>query len=634
MEFLDSYFEDEVREGFFVPSLMKRAWAAQMEVLEIVQTICDKHDIPLFAEWGTLLGAVRHKGRIPWDDDIDVCMLRQDYDRFCQVVDDELPEECWFLDYHKFDGFDVTLGRVINSRVHVVEGENLEKYHGFPYVAGIDIFWLDSLPEDGRKRKQYKEEIQQIFRLIAAVRCMEEQKNGISKEEMEYHIQQLERRCHVRIRRDESLRKQLSSLLEKKTVEMGQSANVKDVTNVYFWRKYENYYLPKASYEKGVFLDFENIKIRVPENYTDILARKYGEDWRKPIQSGGLHDYPSYAKQQAFLQEENGGQLFEYQFSQKEMEQVRSKRGEKVTLRDEVNHFIALFQDAHEEIRKSIQKEEWNLVLSLLEECQNTAIEIGTRIEQERGEDYVTVKRWEQYCELIFQIHTDVVNGTWAAIEQFADAVGEKLNRVMDEMAQYIDEELKERKEVVFVPYKASLWDSMQKMWETAMQDQEVNVYVVPAPYYYKDVYGKAKTEEPHYETTGYPENVTITHYENYNFQVHHPDTIVIQCPYDEYNYGMTIHPFFYAKNLVEYTENLVYIPALRMDEIMPGDDRARYNLKSYCNMPGVVYADQVIVQSEHMQKVYVELLTEFAGENTKDIWEAKITVSTPVENS
>ena len=68
---------------------------------------------------------------------------------------------------------------------------------------------------------------------------------------------------------------------------------------------------------------------------------------------------------------------------------------------------------------------------------RNTAIEIGTRIEQEKGEDYVTVKRWEQYCELIFQIHTDVVNGTWAAIEQFADAVGEKLNRVMDEMAPY-----------------------------------------------------------------------------------------------------------------------------------------------------------------------------------------------------
>ena len=72
MEFPDSYFEDEVREGFYIPSLMKRAWAAQMEVLEIVGEICEKHHIRYFAEWGTLLGAVRHGGRIPWDDDIDI----------------------------------------------------------------------------------------------------------------------------------------------------------------------------------------------------------------------------------------------------------------------------------------------------------------------------------------------------------------------------------------------------------------------------------------------------------------------------------------------------------------------------------------------------------------------------------
>lgn len=605
MEFSDEWFVDEVREGFFVPSLMKRAWAAQMEVLEIVQTICDKHDIPLFAEWGTLLGAVRHKGRIPWDDDIDVCMLRQDYDRFCQVVDEELPAECWFLDFHRIDGFDAMLGRVINSRVHVVEGENLEKYHGFPYVAGIDIFWLDTLPADSKQRKQKNEEIQQIFRTIAMAKRID----------------------------DISMQKQSFQRLEEMTREMGHDTMSNFVTNTYVWRENENFYFSKESYQTRNFLDFENTKIRVPANYTDILAKKYGEDWRKPVRSGGLHDYPSYAKQQTYLQENDGGQLFEYHFSQREMEQIQSKRKKKVTLRDEVTHFIALFRDAHEEIEKSIQKEEWDLVLSLLEECQNTAIEIGTRIEQEKGEGYVTVKRWERYCELIFQIHTRVVNGAWTDKKQFADTVGAELSRVMDEMSQYMDEELTERKEVVFVPYKASLWDSMQKMWETAMQDNSVNVYVVPAPYYYKDAYGKAKTGEPHYQTTGYPKNVTITHYEDYNFQAHHPDTIVIQCPYDEYNYGMTIHPFFYAKNLVEYTENLIYIPALRMDEIMPGDDRARHNLKSYCNMPGVVYADQVIVQSGHMQRVYVELLTEFAGEDTKGIWERKIIASTDSDN-
>lgn len=80
-----SYFEDEVRDGFYVPSDIKHAWAAQLEVLKDVDEVCRKHNIQYFAEWGTLLGAVRHHGYIPWDDDMDICMKRQDYNRFCRL---------------------------------------------------------------------------------------------------------------------------------------------------------------------------------------------------------------------------------------------------------------------------------------------------------------------------------------------------------------------------------------------------------------------------------------------------------------------------------------------------------------------------------------------------------------------
>ena len=75
MEVSNSYLEDEVREGFFVPSIMKRAWTVELQVLEEVDKLCQRHGISWFAEWGTLLGAVRHQGFIPWDDDIDVIRL-------------------------------------------------------------------------------------------------------------------------------------------------------------------------------------------------------------------------------------------------------------------------------------------------------------------------------------------------------------------------------------------------------------------------------------------------------------------------------------------------------------------------------------------------------------------------------
>ena len=87
------------------------------------------------------------------------------------------------------------------------------------------------------------------------------------------------------------------------------------------------------------------------------------------------------------------------------------------------------------------------------------------------------------------------------------------------------------------------------------MEEEDTDVYVIPAPYYYKDPLGRTKKEEPQYEVDGYPAEVTITSYEKYNFEIHHPDVIVIQCPYDEFNYAMTLHPFFYASNLRKYTE-------------------------------------------------------------------------------
>ena len=409
------------------------------------------------------------------------------------------------------------------------------------------------------------------------------------------------------------------------TWKMNQEEGSGEIANVYLWRKNTHYHLPKEVYETETYIPFENTKIRVPDRYEEILEIKYRKNWKLPIRSGGLHDYPSYAKQQEFLKNNEAGELFAYHFSAEEMKKVQAEREKKVTLQEEVNAFFPLFREIHEEIGKMIRKAEWNTVLSLLGECQNTAIQIGTRVEERKGGECNFVKKWENYCEVAFGIHQEICEENQNDTEALADRVQERLNAVILDIEVHL-EELKEKKEIVFIPYKASLWHgSMQKTWKEAVRQEDTEVYVIPAPYYYKDAYGRAKTEKACYETENYPENVMITNFEEYDFQLRHPDRIVIQCPYDEYNYGITIHPFFYAKNLVKYTEDLVYIPGLLMDEARDEGDRQRYNLKSYCNMPGVVYADHVIVQSGQMQKAYVELLTEFAGEDTRSIWEKKI---------
>ena len=92
MEFPQNYFCAEVRDDFEIPAMMKRAWAAELEVLSVIADVCGRHHLQYFADYGTLLGAVRHKGFIPWDDDIDICMLREDYMELIRVLPDELPQ--------------------------------------------------------------------------------------------------------------------------------------------------------------------------------------------------------------------------------------------------------------------------------------------------------------------------------------------------------------------------------------------------------------------------------------------------------------------------------------------------------------------------------------------------------------
>ena len=81
----DDFLEGEIRNSFYVESMMKKVWAAQLEVLNEIDRICKKHNITYFADWGTLLGTVRHKGFIPWDDDMDITMKRQDYIKFARA---------------------------------------------------------------------------------------------------------------------------------------------------------------------------------------------------------------------------------------------------------------------------------------------------------------------------------------------------------------------------------------------------------------------------------------------------------------------------------------------------------------------------------------------------------------------
>ena len=163
------FFEDETRDGFYVWTMMKRFWAAQLKVLAEIDKVCKKHDLRWFADNGTLLGAVRHGGFIPWDDDMDISMLRDDYEALIKYAKDELPEgyEIKSIRYNK--DHEQMLGRIINTHYINYNEEHLEKHFGCPYLVGVDIFPLDGVYDEESKEIERRDRVTSVANALTLI---------------------------------------------------------------------------------------------------------------------------------------------------------------------------------------------------------------------------------------------------------------------------------------------------------------------------------------------------------------------------------------------------------------------------------------------------------------------------------
>ncbi|MDO5403083.1 MAG: LicD family protein, partial [Eubacteriales bacterium] len=440
-------------------------------------------------------------------------MKRTDYNKFLTIAKDKLPEGYDLFGIHNETDMDNMLTRVINTRTIDFSDEFLEKFHGFPFCSGIDIFPLDYIapdPEDDR----FVKEVIDIVNSVAKVVDMA----GGCIPEVEEKLCEIEEMCGVQLSRDNTLFQQLNILVDN-LCSLYTEEEASDITIMTLWLDGGTYKFPKEYYSRSVRIPFENTTIPVPAFYDSILKKKYG-DYMKPVHTWDSHDYPFYNRQIETLKKETGAAFIKFNTTYEDIQQ---------------------FDENKKKIRQARKAEK---------------------------------------CEM--------------------DC----------------------RREIVFLPYKSETWNAFDSLWRAAKEDSNTDVYVIPTPYYYKNMDGST---EMNFNTDKYPENVVLTSFEQYNIKERCPDVIIIQNPYDEYNYTTTMHPMFYAKNLSEYTDKLVYVPYFVTDEIDKRDERALRSMDSYCLMPGVVYSDEIIVQSEAMAELYVDKLCEMAGEESRQYWIKKI---------
>lgn len=277
--------------------------------------------------------------------------------------------------------------------------------------------------------------------------------------------------------------------------------------------------------------------------------------------------------------------------------------------KQEIMEILKTLHAAHEAVKAAVEKGNISEACGMLAECQQAAIAVGTTIEQSEGEGHADVSSLEEYCETVFHTYEELGKGGYSVSKLYKD-----LNRQIIKAENIIKNDINIRKEVAFFPYKASMWDSLESVYLAAKSDPECDAYCVPIPYF--NLNPDRSFGAMHYEGEEYPKDIEITDWQTYDFEERMPDEIYIHNAYDYCNLVTSVHPRFYSRNLKKYTDRLVYIPYFVLREIEPDNQKAVDSMKHFIWLPGVLYADKVIVQSEKMKQIYVNEYLKAAKES------------------
>ena len=382
---------------------------------------------------------------------------------------------------------------------------------------------------------------------------------------------------------------------------------------------------PREVFEKREWVPFCNTSLPIPSGYDRLLQCTYG-DYHKKVKAGGEHDYPYFKEKEQELAEMLGRErFFSYAFKQEDLERPKVQSFRDLTFLT-ADYLLEKSKSLVEQVRTGNASS----ALSELSLLQETAISLGTAIEQKKGKGKESVSILERYCEALYEAYLTLQEGLSGdasgeiaadqlAMEQLATDQLIKAGNCLKDLKEVLERDCK--RQVVFLLHSAKHFASLRPLIDALREREDTEVKLMPIPYF--DRLGDGSLSEMHYEGENFPKEYPITDYRSYNFAAELPDCIVINSSYDAFNPVWSVDPFFYSEKLKQFTNNLVYIPWFVTDEIdpeNPEDGKAFYNMRYYVTVPGIFHADYTIVQSEGMRKAYLEKISRFLeGEEDRE---------------
>lgn len=250
----------------------------EFEILKSVSDVCDKLNIKYFLVCGSALGTVKYQGFIPWDDDIDIGMMREDYEIFCKKAQELLPDYYFLQTYRTDREFPAFYCKIRDCRTTYIEKSVWKR--NMNHGVYIDIFPLDGYPKKKTERILFECRKKILGLLLHGV--FEPNDNYSWKSNVLWKI---ERFVGIN-KRANALVTCLDKLISKWSCEDSEL-----ICNHGNWQgKIE--YAPKEHYGEGIMMKFEGLDVRIPEKYDEYLTQKYG-NWKLelPVEQQVGHHY-------------------------------------------------------------------------------------------------------------------------------------------------------------------------------------------------------------------------------------------------------------------------------------------------------------------------------------------------------